>query len=67
MSEISEALNETQPAISLDLSHLRAANLVTGRRAGHNVFYELGVGVQADDGALLRVNRAGFSVRLFVR
>ena len=48
VNEIVEALDVTQPTVSHHLAILRNADLVTVRRKGKQVFYELNQGRLAD-------------------
>jgi DNA-binding transcriptional ArsR family regulator len=64
VSSLCTELNLPQPTVSHHLGLLRMSNLISNRRAGKQVFYELDGSIEATEGKSLNVSVDGFQVKI---
>ena len=64
VSNLCDALKLPQPTVSHHLGLLRMSNLISNRRNGKQVFYELNGRVDAADGTSLNVTIEKYHVRI---
>src|SRR5688500_17723628 len=64
VSSLCGELSLPQPTVSHHLGLLRMSNLISNRRAGKQVFYELDGRVEASNGSSLNVKVDGYQVTI---